>query len=129
MIIDGSQSIGALPYDNENIKPDALFTVGYKWLLGPFSLGRGYYGEYFDGGIPLEENWVNRKHSKDFQNLVNYTDEYGPIAARYNVGQNSNFHLVPILNETIMNYYQACVGAGVTDTRKESLCAPLSIIS
>lgn len=101
LIIDGSQSIGALPFDIENIKPDALFTVGYKWLLGPFSLGLGYYGEYFDGGIPLEENWVNRKHSKDFQNLVNYTYEYGPIAARYNVGQNSNFHLVPILNETI----------------------------
>ncbi len=101
LIIDGSQSIGALPFDIEQIKPDALFTVGYKWLLGPFSLGLGYYGEYFDNGKPLEENWINRKNSKDFENLVNYTDEYGPLAAKYNVGQNSNFHLVPILNETI----------------------------
>ncbi len=101
LIIDGSQSIGALPFDIEQIKPDALFTVGYKWLLGPFSMALGYYGEYFDDGKPLEENWINRKNSKDFENLVNYTDEYGPVAAKYNVGQNSNFHLVPILNETI----------------------------
>lgn len=101
LIIDASQSLGALPFDVQEVKPDALFTVGYKWLLGPFSLGMGYFGKFFDNGRPLEENWVNRKHSANFQNLVQYTDEYGPLAARYNMGQNSNFHLVPILNQSI----------------------------
>jgi len=101
LIIDGSQSIGALPFDIQKINPDAVFCVGYKWLLGPFSLGLSYFGEYFDEGSPLEENWINRKDSDDFQNLVRYKDEYRPFAGRYNVGENSNFHLTPILNEAI----------------------------
>ncbi|MTI30824.1 aminotransferase class V-fold PLP-dependent enzyme [Xanthovirga aplysinae] len=101
LIIDGSQSIGALPFDIQNIKPDAVFCVGYKWLLGPFSLGLSYFGEYFDNGNPLEENWINRKDSNDFQGLVDYTPHYRPLAGRYNVGENSNFHLVPILNGAI----------------------------
>ena len=101
LIIDGSQSIGALPFDIQKINPDAVFCVGYKWLLGPFSLGLSYFGKYFDKGSPLEENWINRMDSDDFQNLVRYKDEYRPYAGRYNVGENSNFHLTPILNEAI----------------------------
>jgi len=101
LIIDGSQSIGALPFDIHKIKPDKVFCVGYKWLLGPFSLGLSYFGEYFDYGSPLEENWINRKDSDDFQALVDYTPHYRPLAGRYNVGENSNFHLVPILNGAI----------------------------
>ena len=101
LIIDGSQSIGALPFDISKIGADAVFTVGYKWLLGPFSLGLAYFGEYFDNGSPLEENWINRKDSDDFQNLVDYTHHYRPHAGRYNVGENSNFHLTPIINGAI----------------------------
>jgi selenocysteine lyase/cysteine desulfurase len=101
LVIDGSQSIGALPFDVQKIKPDALFTVGYKWLLGPFALGLGYLGDFFDNGTPLEENWVNRKDGRNFENLVNYTDWYGPVATRYNMGENSNFHLVPILETSV----------------------------
>jgi selenocysteine lyase/cysteine desulfurase len=98
LIIDGSQSIGALPFDINKVRPDAVFCVGYKWLMGPFSLGLAYFGEYFDNGKPLEENWINRKDSDNFQGLVEYTSEYRPYAGRYNIGENSNFHLLPILN-------------------------------
>ena len=101
LIIDGSQSIGALPFDIQKIKPDAVFCVGYKWLLGPFSLGLSYFGDFFDNGSPLEENWINRKNSDNFQGLVDYTPHYRPLGGRYNVGENSNFHLVPILNGAI----------------------------
>ncbi len=106
LIIDGSQSIGALPFDLQEIKADAVFSVGYKWLLGPFSLGVSYFGDYFDEGSPLEENWINRKDSDDFQGLVDYTPEYRPFAGRYNVGENSNFHLTPILNGAIEQLLQ-----------------------
>jgi len=106
LIIDGSQSIGALPFDLREIKADAVFSVGYKWLLGPFSLGVSYFGDYFDEGSPLEENWINRKDSDDFQGLVDYTPEYRPFAGRYNVGENSNFHLTPILNGAIEQLLQ-----------------------
>ena len=37
LIIDGTQSVGALPFSVKEFKPDALICGGYKWLLGPYS--------------------------------------------------------------------------------------------
>jgi selenocysteine lyase/cysteine desulfurase len=101
LIIDGTQSVGALPFDVAKIKPDALICSGYKWLLGPYSIGLGYFGEVFDNGVPLEENWINRYDSEDFAGLVNYNDNYQPGALRYEVGEHSNFILVPMLKKAI----------------------------
>lgn len=101
LIIDGTQSVGALPFDVAKIRPDALICGGYKWLLGPYSLGVAYYGSRFDKGIPLEENWINRYQSEDFAGLVNYKSRYQPGAARYSVGEHSNFFLVPQLTAAI----------------------------
>jgi selenocysteine lyase/cysteine desulfurase len=97
MIIDGTQSVGAMPFDVQKIQPDALVCSGYKWLMGPYSIGLAYYSEYFDAGIPVEENWINRKDSEDFTALVNYQADYQPGALRYEVGEHSNFILVPML--------------------------------
>ena len=80
LIIDGTQSIGALPFDIQEIQPDALICAGYKWLMGPYSLGLAYLGEFFDEGIPIEENWKNRHNSHHFARLVNYEDKYQPHA-------------------------------------------------
>lgn len=97
LIIDGTQSIGALPFDMKSIQPDALIVAGYKWLLGPYSIGFAYYGPYFDNGVPIEENWINRLHSEDFASLINYESEYQAGALRYEVGEHSNFILVPMM--------------------------------
>lgn len=101
LIIDGTQSVGAMPFDVEEIKPDALVCAGYKWLLGPYSLGLAYYGEYFDQGKPVEENWINRQSSEDFSSLVNYQAKYQAGMLRYEVGEHSNFILVPMLLKAI----------------------------
>ena len=97
LIIDGTQSVGALPFDVQKIQPDALICAGYKWLLGPYSIGMAYYGEYFDGGKPIEENWINRLSSEDFDQLVNYQPAYQDGSLRYEVGEHSNFILVPMM--------------------------------
>jgi selenocysteine lyase/cysteine desulfurase len=97
LIIDGTQSIGAFPFDVTRINPDAVICAGYKWLLGPYGIGLAYYGEAFDDGIPIEENWINRMHSEDFSRLVQYQPSYQPGALRYDVGEHSNFILVPML--------------------------------
>lgn len=97
LIVDGTQSVGALPLDVSKVKPDALVCAGYKWLLGPYSLGLAYYGEYFDDGKPIEENWIHRLDSENFSSLVNYQDHYQPGAWRFGVGEHSNFILVPML--------------------------------
>ena len=101
MIVDGTQSIGALPFDVREIKPDAVICAGYKWLLAPYSISVAYYGEYFDDKLPIEENWMNRKESDDFRNLINYQDVYRPYAYRFSAGQSSNFTLTPMLNAAL----------------------------
>jgi len=106
MIIDGTQSVGALPFDMKAFDPDALVCAGYKWLMGPYSIGLAYYGPYFDDGKPVEENWINRLHSEDFTGLVNYQPAYQPGALRYEVGEHSNFVLVPMMLEALRQVNQ-----------------------
>ena len=96
LVIDGTQSVGALPIDVEEMGIDALICGGYKWLMGPYTLGYAYYSDYFDNGKPLEENWMARKDAEDFRSLLNYKDEYGPLSTKYDMGEKSNFINVPM---------------------------------
>ncbi len=91
LIIDGTQSIGALPFDVQEIQPDALVCSGYKWLMGPYGTGLLYVGERFLDGIPLEESWITRQGSDNFDGLLNYTNQYRPGAIRYDRGQTTSF--------------------------------------
>ena len=101
LIIDGTQSVGVMPFDIKETQPDALICAGYKWLMGPYGIGLSYYGPFFDNGKPIEESWINRKNSEDFSNLINYEDEYGEYARRYSVGQQSNFINISMLKAGI----------------------------
>ena len=96
VVVDASQSLGALPLDLAAVQPDFLCTVGYKWLLGPLGLSYLYVAPQWREGEPIEQNWINRAGSEDFAGLVEYTDEYQPGARRFDVGQHSNFSLVPM---------------------------------
>jgi selenocysteine lyase/cysteine desulfurase len=96
LVIDGSQSVGAMPIDVGALRPDFLVTVGYKWLLGPFSLGYLYVAEELRGGEPLEENWIARAGSEDFARLADYRDAYQPGARRFDAGQRTKFELTPM---------------------------------
>lgn len=97
LVIDGTQSVGALPFDVEKVRPDALICGGYKWLLGPYSIGLAYYSSSFDNGKPIEQNWMNRLKSEDFSALVSYQEDYQPGSLRYEVGEHSNFILIPMM--------------------------------
>ena len=101
LIIDGTQSIGALPFDQKEIQADAIVCAGYKWLMGPYGIGLAYFGEKFANGSPIEENWINRLNSEDFTELINYQEKYREGAQRYSVGEQSNFILVSMLLEAL----------------------------
>lgn len=90
-IIDGSQSIGALPFSIKDIQPDALVCAGYKWLFGPYGCAYAYYGPYFDNGKPLEQNWANRLGSENLSELTNYQSQYKSKANRYSMGESGSF--------------------------------------
>ncbi len=96
LVVDATQSVGALPFDVDAVRPDVLVCAAYKWLLGPYSLALTYLSERFDDGVPLEETWIGRDRSEDFQNLVDYEDAYQPGAVRYDVAERSNFALLPV---------------------------------
>jgi len=101
LIIDGTQSVGALPFDVEEVKPDALIVAGYKWLLGSYGLGYAYYGPRLRSGEPLEINWINMEHSHDFENLTDYRNNYRSGAARYSMGEQSSFISIAMNNEAL----------------------------
>ena len=101
LVIDGTQSIGALPFNVQQFRPDAIVAAGYKWLMGPYSSGVAYYGEYFSDGLPIENNWMNRLHSENFAGLINYQDEYQDGSIRYEVGESANFILTPMLTRAL----------------------------
>jgi selenocysteine lyase/cysteine desulfurase len=101
LVVDGTQSVGALPFSISEYQPDALICGGYKWMMGAYGLGMAYYGDKFYNGSPIEDNWINHKDSEDFTNLSKYNPEFKAKAIRYDMGESSNFILVPMLAEGI----------------------------
>lgn len=101
LIVDGSQSVGAMPIDVQKYKIDALICAAYKWLMGPYSTALSYIHEDFNEGIPLEESWMTRPNAERFDRLTNYVEGYKPGANRFDVGQSSNFIMIPMLNEAL----------------------------
>ena len=96
LVIDGTQAVGAMPFDLQQIEPDALVCAAYKWLTGPYAIGAAYFGPRYDDGEPLEETWMGKVGSEDFAGLVEQTHRYRPDAARYDMGEAANFILIPM---------------------------------
>lgn len=124
-VIDATQSVGALPIDVAKVRPDALVTATYKWLLGPYALALGYFGERFDDGVPLEETWIGRARSEDFQHLVDYQEAYQPGAIRYDTAERANFALLPVAIaslELITEWRPERIQAYCAELTRELLC-------
>ena len=101
LVIDATQSVGALDLNVASIQPDVVLCTTYKWLLGPYSLSLAYFGPRFDDGSPLEETWIAREGSQDFQNLVHYEGAYAPGAVRYDMAERANFFMAPIAQASL----------------------------
>lgn len=96
LALDVTQSVGALPLDVRRIQPDFLATATYKWLMGPYALGLLYVSKRWqEEGRSIEHNWIHRKNADNFARLVDYQDELASGAQRFDVGERSNFALVP----------------------------------
>jgi selenocysteine lyase/cysteine desulfurase len=101
LCVDGTQSVGALPFDVRRVDPDYLAVASYKWLLGPYSLGFLYVAPRRQSGHPIEHNWMARRESENFAGLVNYKDQFQPGARRFDVGERSNFALMPVAHASL----------------------------
>lgn len=95
LVLDLTQSAGAMVTDFTAIRPDFAAVAAYKWMLGPYATGFLYVAPERRDGAPLEEGWIARKDSRNFSALVDYTDDYEPGALRFDMGERANFALMP----------------------------------
>ncbi|AXY75030.1 aminotransferase class V-fold PLP-dependent enzyme [Paraflavitalea soli] len=97
LVLDLSQSLGALPVDIDRIQPDFAVSVGYKWMLGPYGLGYMYVAPKWQAqGDPLEYSWLTKNGAEDFAGLTNYKDGYRHGARRFDMGEFPQFNLLPM---------------------------------
>ena len=95
LALDLTQSLGALPFSVRDVQPDLAVAASYKWLLGPYSVGLLYVAPKWQQGMPLEENWIQRSNAHDFSSLILYAEDYDAGARRFDMGERSNFALLP----------------------------------
>jgi selenocysteine lyase/cysteine desulfurase len=101
VIVDGTQSLGAMPFAFDAVRPDAIVCAGYKWLLGGYGMALAYLGAKYDGGIPLEENWTSQVGSDDFASLAEYQHAYRSRSGRYDGGQRANPVVLSMLEASL----------------------------
>jgi selenocysteine lyase/cysteine desulfurase len=95
LALDLTQSLGALPFSVRDVQPDFAVAANYKWLMGPYTTGLLYVAPKWHAGGPLEENWIQRANARDFSSLILYTPDYDGGARRFDMGERSNFALLP----------------------------------
>jgi len=95
LALDLTQSLGALPFSARDVQPDFAVAANYKWLMGPYTTGLLYVAPRWHAGRPLEENWIQRANARDFTSLILYTPSYDEGARRFDMGERSNFALLP----------------------------------
>ncbi|MDX2210726.1 MAG: aminotransferase class V-fold PLP-dependent enzyme [Sphingopyxis sp.] len=90
LVLDLTQSLGAMAFDAAAVQPDFAVAAGYKWQLSPYGTGMLYVAPRWQGGEPIEYNWLNRAGSQDFARLIDYTETYQPGARRFDFGECAN---------------------------------------
>ncbi|MEP6491760.1 MAG: aminotransferase class V-fold PLP-dependent enzyme [bacterium] len=129
LVLDMTQSLGAMPFDMTAVQPDFCVAAGYKWLLCPYGIGLMYVGPAWRNARPLEESWLTRSNAADFTSLANYSDDYMPGARRFDVGEKCTASLPGAVAalEQVQEWGVARVAASLADingriqTRLESL--------
>ena len=95
LVLDLTQTLGAVPFDVQRIDPDFAVASSYKWLLGPYSLGGLYVAPRHWNGIPFEESHMDRTDSA--LSFLGDTPPFADGARRFDVGEKVNFQLMPML--------------------------------
>ena len=90
LVLDLTQSLGAMPIDLAAVDPDFAVAACYKWLMGPYGTGMLYVAPRHHAGTPIEHNWINRAGSEDFARLVDYRADFQPGARRFDMGEKAN---------------------------------------
>ncbi len=102
LVVDGTQWVGALPFDVTTVRPDFLSFATYKFLLGPYRMSFLYASERWQAeGRPLEHHSWNRVggDKSDFYRVP--VAEFLPGARRFDMGERSDFAVVPVAVQSL----------------------------
>jgi selenocysteine lyase/cysteine desulfurase len=95
LVVDATQTLGAMPFSVEDVQPDFLAAACYKWQLGPYGVSLLYVSEPWRSARPLEESWLARDNAADFTSLADYSDAYMAGARRFEVGEKGSLTTLP----------------------------------
>lgn len=96
LVVDGTQWVGALPFDVRTVRPDFLSFATYKFLLGPYRQAFLYADRrWHEDGVTLEHHSWNRLGGEkpDFYKVNKPGFMAG--ARRFDMGQRSDFATLP----------------------------------
>lgn len=96
LVIDGTQSIGALPLSVRTLKPDFLTCSAYKWLFCPYGFAFLYVAPHRQDLRPFEEHFFHRLGADKHEGRLDQLDDYDTGARRFDMGERSNFITVPM---------------------------------
>jgi selenocysteine lyase/cysteine desulfurase len=93
-VIDGTQAIGAMPFDVGELQPDFVLCSAYKWLFCPYTLAFLYAAPHRQDGTPLEfHNW---NHAGAGSTSPEFHNAYNKGARRYDMGEVNNLINLPM---------------------------------
>jgi selenocysteine lyase/cysteine desulfurase len=95
LVVDASQSLGAVPLSVAKLDPDFLVAAGYKWLLCPYGFSLMYVAERWRDARPLEESWLAREGAEDFASLIACSETYKAGARRFDAGEKCTPTILP----------------------------------
>jgi selenocysteine lyase/cysteine desulfurase len=95
-VIDGTQVIGAMPFDVSEVQPDFVACSAYKWLLCPYTLAFLYVAPHRQDGTPLEFHRWNHAAPAAVASKMGYPEDYNAGARRYDMGEVNNFINLPM---------------------------------
>lgn len=97
LVMDGTQWVGAVPFDVSRARPDFLSFAMYKFLLGPYRLAFLYADKaWHEKGRPIEFHSWNRKGGDRPDFYLETMPAYLPGARRFDMGERSDFAVLPV---------------------------------
>lgn len=102
LVVDGTQWVGALPFDVARVRPDFLSFATYKFLLGPYRLSFLYASERWQAqGRPIEHHSWNRVGGDRPDFYAAQVAAFLPGARRFDMGERSDFAVIPVAVEAL----------------------------
>ncbi|MDQ3160186.1 MAG: aminotransferase class V-fold PLP-dependent enzyme [Pseudomonadota bacterium] len=87
LVLDLSQSLGAMPVDLKAWQPDFVVAVGYKWLLGGYGLAWLWAAPHWrEHGQPIEHGWMANDNDALWQPGSRGDVRHLPGARRFDAG-------------------------------------------